>query len=464
MLKLILYLIVSLTLLSGCSTSRVLLSAQDAYKNYDLDEANTNIKKFIQNNPGQRNILIAHLELGSILLTQDKLLEARQAFRKADAIIKEQDLEPEISLSQEFNANFTNLNALTYRASSYDKLMVSTYLALINLKLNNQDASRAHLFNAFERQQDAVFFNANRIENAIEARENDKHKNIPAFSDAQQIEKIQSRYSELDEFTHYTNYINPFTEFLQAMYFLHCSAERNDFERSRVSFKRLEAITDNRYITQDLTRTTNAIAGKKLKPVTYVIFETGTAPSRGEIRISLPLFLVSENVTYFSVTFPKLKMNKQYQGQLNISIDQADFQTQLLCNMDAVVGTEFKNELPVVITKSIIAATSKAAVTHYAKKIGKKNDSRNFSLGDVLGVAGILYQSSTSHADLRTWSSLPKEFQYASFDTPTDRQVTLYTPSHQAVTLTINPGKANVIYVKCVNKNSPLQISQFTLN
>ncbi len=450
--------------LISCRTSPDLLAAQDAYKHNNLPQANANITRFIRDNPGEKNNLIAHLELGSILIAQNKFDQAKQAFQIADQIIKTQELEPDISLSKEALANISNLNALTYKATAYDKIMVSSYLALINLQQNNHDAARAHLFNAFERQKNAVHLNAEKIQKAIDAQSLQANQKIPAFLDTASQNKIKNHFKTLDEFHHYKNYINPFSEFLQALYFLHSNVEDNDYERARVSFNRLKDITPNTYISHDLLRAQNAIKSIPSQPTTYVIFETGTAPSRKETKIQLPLFLVSKDVSYYAVSFPNLNPNPNFQPQLNIQTGTQKHQTQIICDMDAVVATEFKNKLPITITKSIIAAASKAALTHYARKVGEKNEHQDFSAGQLLHLIGILYQSASNHADLRTWASLPKQFQYASFQTPATRQLTLQTPNHQPVTLSINQGHTNVIYVKCINNGAPLQITQFKLN
>ena len=65
----------------------------------------------------------------------------------------------------------------------------------------------------------------------------------------------------------------------------------SDLERARKSFERvLGMIGENKFIRQDMETIDQIIAGEPFPEVTYVIFETGLAPEREQIRVDLPLF------------------------------------------------------------------------------------------------------------------------------------------------------------------------------
>ncbi len=51
------------------------------------------------------------------------------------------------------------------------------------------------------------------------------------------------------------------------------------------------------------------LAGQPVTPTTYVIFETGVAPVREQIRIDIPLFIAgSRDVPYLGAAFPVLRL------------------------------------------------------------------------------------------------------------------------------------------------------------
>jgi hypothetical protein len=129
--------------------------------------------------------------------------------------------------------------------------------------------------------------------------------------------------------------------------------------------------------------------------------------------------------------------------------------------MDSIIGLDFKNELPQVITRTLIAAASKATA-------GYAINHASYEADDALGwVARLLtagYQAAVNIADLRTWTTLPKEFQYCRVPTPADRKIELTVPpASQRIVVNLLPGTVNVVYVKSVGPTSPTLVSQFIL-
>jgi len=69
-----------------------------------------------------------------------------------------------------------------------------------------------------------------------------------------------------------------------------------------------------------------------------------------------------------------------------------------------------------------------------------------------------------NQADLGTWTTLPKEFQFCRIPTPADRKIELDPPYLGRKTpVVIDEGVVNVVWVKSVNRNSPLSVMQFKL-
>jgi len=128
--------------------------------------------------------------------------------------------------------------------------------------------------------------------------------------------------------------------------------------------------------------------------------------------------------------------------------------------MDSVVAQEFENELPIIITRTLISAGSKA-LAQYALYEATKDSG---SLGTFLIIAGTIYQAAMNQADLRTWITLPKQFQIARLPTPEDRRLALL-PEGGGGKLEVDlvPGLINVVYVKSNSAYDPPDVSQFVL-
>ena len=133
------------------------------------------------------------------------------------------------------------------------------------------------------------------------------------------------------------------------------AADGSDLERARKSFERVSAfLGDNDYIKQDLAAAEDAVNGKPLVPTTYIIFETGSAPVRDQIRIDIPTFW--PQLPYLGAAFPRLEFQNNYIPSLTVTADGTNtMSTALLASMDSVIGLDFKNELPTIITKTLIS-------------------------------------------------------------------------------------------------------------
>lgn len=219
-------------------------------------------------------------------------------------------------------------------------------------------------------------------------------------------------------------------------------------------------ISDNKFVQDDLADVERALGGEPIPPSTYVIFETGEAPLRKQINIHLPLFLVGvKEVTYVAAAFPKLEFQPNYLSSLQVVSGENNDTTIVLANMDSVIARDFKNELPLIITKTLIATAAKAAAIYGAKEGLKKSD-----YAWIADVVGGIWQAAAAQADLRTWTTLPKEFQFCRLATPADRKIELTAPGYPYPTsVTIDDGTVNVLWVKSVNPNSPLVVLQFKL-
>lgn len=415
--------------------------------------------------------IVFRLEEGSAWRAAEEYNESNNAFNVASQKIAEYDAKAEIRLAESFAANFTNLTYLPYVGYAYDRVMLHTYKALNEMALGTMDNARVELNRALEAQRDAVRANAELIEAAQKASKESAQKAAKRDSDVYNAERAQkdakfnnnvtAAYRYLNQYRAYADYVNPFTVYLDGLYFMAQSTGLSDLERARKSFERAKGMVNySEFIEADIAMVNRAIAGQALEPTTYVIFETGMAPSREETRIDIPLFIVSREVPYVGVAFPKLKFNGSYIRRLTVRGGGEIQETKLVCSMDSVVAQEFENELPAIITRTLISAGTKAAAQYGLYEATKDSG----TLGTLVIIAGTIYQAAMNQADLRTWITLPKQFQLARLPTPEDRQLRIIPQgSPGTIDLDLQPGIINVVYVKSNSATDPPDISQFVL-
>ena len=136
--------------------------------------------------------------------------------------------------------------------------------------------------------------------------------------------------------------------------------------------------------------------------------------------------------------------------------------------MDAIVAQDFKNELPVIIAKTIASSVTKGVAAYFANQAANQQSDW---LGFLTQLGTMAYQASVNIADTRTWTTLPKEFQICCFPTPPDGKIEVMTGTGARIMVSLIPANQsksgqnglNVVYVKSIAIGTPLLISQFIL-
>lgn len=458
-------------LATGCATYQQQNSGNSAeWQRGNLTNAVAAITEKANKNANGKDAIIWRLEQGAELRANGQYDDSNKAFDMAQDMIDDYAQKAKVSVSHEAGALLSNQAELPYEGRAYDGIMLNTYEALNYLALGEPDKARPELIRAYQRQQDAVEENKKRIEKLQD--EAASNTNNATIQKAQQDPKfqaaIQSDYTYLDNLKPYADYVNPFTVYLDGLYFMADAADTSDLDRAHKSFERVSTLLgDNDYIKQDLTAVDDLLNGKPPIPTTYVIFETGCAPVRGQIRIDIPTFW--PELPYLGAAFPTLKIQNNYIASLTIATDATNMTTTLLSSMDSVVGRNFKNELPAIITKTLISTAIKATATHFAWEATrhKRADGTldNGGIAGALVLAGAsIYQVAVNISDTRTWTTLPKEFQFCRFQTPPDRKIELDTPDgSQKIPVTIEDGTINIVYVKSIDSGTPLLVTQMKL-
>lgn len=400
---------------------------------------------------------------------------ALAAFDQAEARVNKYEDEAKTKVGSEFGALLTNQASLPYRGRAYDKVMMNTYKALTYLQLGEKDKARVELNRALQRQRDAVAENEKRIAAAQDAAEkaargelkdesgkSASYDSKKALDDPRTGPSLQAALdASLAPMKPYGDYVNPFAVFLDGLFFSVLGETGDDWERGRKSFERVAAIVpENTYLRADVDAAARAAEGQAPAGVTYVIFETGAAPRRTETRVDIPTFLVTSKLAYVGAAFPKLAFNGDYYGSLSILADGQNHATATLASMDSVIANDFKNEWPTIVTKTLITAATKAIISATVQK--QVEDQGGAFAGLLAGVVMGGINAATSVADTRTWTSLPKEFQYARLATPASRELTVAAGPNQQ-TIKLSEGTVNVVYVKSASVNAPLLVTQFAL-
>jgi len=173
----------------------------------------------------------------------------------------------------------------------------------------------------------------------------------------------------------------------------------------------------------------------------WVIFENGMGPIKEEFRVDLPLFVAKENVKYIGFALPRLQFRSKAYSYLTVKAADKSYQTKTVADMDRVIQTEFKKDFKAILTRAIISTTAKA-VAQYA--LDRQGDSK----AKLASVLVAVYSFATTAADVRIWTTLPKNFQVARLPIPPDRKLSIEPPGGAPLKIEIPACRNALIYIR----------------
>jgi len=460
------FIFIILLFLGGCVSSHYdrTENFQFLWKIGDLNKAGREAARLSQEGP-KRDRLLYYLEEGAVERMQG---DRRGSISALNNAAMEYDrwfgthLRTETRLSEEFLSTLGSAELKPYKSRIYERVMLRTYQAHNYLLDGDRGRARAEIFKTRQAIDDSKDLWKLELEAAREdakKRKVDLGKTLSNKSGehalVQEREKIRSLVP-----ANLPRFINPAALYLEALYFLHGATQREDYAKAEYSLRQLVSIfPDNQWIREDYQL---AKSGRQESvSFTYVFFETGRAPVRMERRFDLPLFFFSatSRIPYLGIAFPTLHTNDQYLADLEVfssSNRSEKMGTELLADMDAIVAQEFDQYFDIELAKAITGTIAKGGLQYLATDAVR---SENELTRAVVGAgAGILAQLST-RADLRSWSTLPKQIRFCKIPTPQDQKLTLRgTGTTLSTEVNVPKSPINLVWVRSISAFTPLRI------
>ena len=267
--------------------------------------------------------VLFNLDAGTIVRCTGDIGEANSRLDDADSLVGDYEQWPTVSISEETVAALTNARSTAYRGKMSDLVMLNTYRAINHLELGHNNGARSMLIRAAFVQNDIAQKYAAELAKAQDEPAKEKQQNSDQFDTDKSVaatnQQMQEQNQDLLNIKAYANYVNPFCDYMQGMYFLGAALDQSDKERAATAFKRAASMEPtNAYIKEDIADAESEANGRKLPPLTYVIFETGTAPETRQIAITLPLFLANKQVPTVSLNFPYMKTHGDFVPAISV--------------------------------------------------------------------------------------------------------------------------------------------------
>ncbi len=404
----IISLLILTQVVSGCSAMRSydkeLSKTVTLVANNQVDDAIRNIDS---NNEKTNQDLLYFLEKGELLRLKNQYPESIATWLQADRKINEWEQGAKIkarSFLENTGSILVNDKTRTYEGHDYEKVLLSTRLALDYLLSGDWDSARTEIKKTHERE--AIIEDIKGLEASTIASES-SNKNIQTtFKDLKGYpvhtldspEAIALKNSYQSAFSHY---LAGFVYEALNEPSLAAPGYRKAIEL-RPNIKELENGLAN-LETRMKTRTPNTT------DVLFVV-ESGVAPSLTSAMIPLPVFV--GNIGVIPISFPILKSDATNTTlPLTTIIDNTqNVPLTAITSVDAMSRRALRDDMPGIILRGTLRAAAKAA-----SQQALMNQRGALALaGIALNIANIVTES----ADERTWRTLPSSISVARVSIP----------------------------------------------
>ncbi|MBV6271535.1 hypothetical protein KVP09_01190 [Alcaligenaceae bacterium CGII-47] len=169
-----------------------------------------------------------------------------------------------------------------------------------------------------------------------------------------------------------------------------------------------------------------------LKNKAIILYEDGIGPGLEEFRIDLPLFIVTDKVTYTGIALPQFVPGRSAFGGLKVGSGKTQQETATLTDLNELAGLEFDAAYKGVVAKAVISTVIK---TTAQAVINNQIDQQKVDplVGALLKLGTGAAQYALTKADVRAWANLPNTIQMVVVDRPKDGVLTLVSALGQPI-------------------------------
>jgi uncharacterized protein len=440
--------VLSLPLISGCNSMQERLqSFNERFEAADFNSAADSAKKHFdknRKNPDNDDLLWV-IQAAAAKRSFKDYNSSTKYFDKAEDYLKFYDLR--WSGGDQVAAMAINDTVIPYQGQQYDRVMVNTYKALNFMAQGNFDLARVEFNRAIDRQRRTKEVFEKEIRQEKEKLDKSQYGSLAksTLSDPKLGQALHDKYPEIDEYQAYSNYVNPFVTYLASVYFNGTGqpSEARDLLKETTGL-----VPENQSIAQEFTETEKLLASNgTFKNTVWVIFENGVGPIREEFRIDLPIFIATNRVFYAGIALPKLKYRDAAVSSLQIDSDGTIYNTSVVCNMDRVIHSEFKRDFDAALFRAVVSTTAKV-IAQYALT------SQGSSGANLLAIGVAAYSFMTNDADIRIWTALPKDFQFARLPKPQNNILKITPANCQTFDIQLPNCNNVLVYIKIVQRNA----------
>jgi hypothetical protein len=390
--------VVAALVLSGCVTSPThdskVSSSLAVAKQGGIDEAIKQLEAQTEGN--NKNDFLLNLEKAELMRIGNRYADSQVAFEVADVKVREWEETVKSNASKvagQVGALFLGDNSRDYEGQDYEKVMLTTRMALNRINLGDLDTSRIDIKRTHEREAVIAEFRAKEM---AEAEKEASEKGVTSTSKELNGYPVET-LNDPEVLKLKNGYQNALSHYLAGFVY---EALNEPGLASPGYRKAIELRPDLPVLEDGLKGLDQRTSFRRKKGVTDVLFvvEAGNAPARQSQKIAFPV-PTGRGLVTVSFAFPVIYPDKTPPVVNTIQLGNQSLPTALIADFNVMARRALKDELPGIQLRAATRAIVK----------GVAQDQINQRLGPLAGLAANLAVAVTeSPADDRMWRNLPE--------------------------------------------------------
>lgn len=420
------FLFVSFLLLQGCSAftsyRNRIEGPLERFESGDLEGSYEDLEKRGRKGTARLAYL---LEAATVLHTKGDLEGSNRVFSASETLIRSYEERAVISLSDTASKGASlvlNEQTIPYEGEPFEKVLVHSYKALNFLFLGQIDSARVEIRRSFARQQE----NRQKHEREIAALEEEARDRRMQTSGL--LREAHAQYDELGFASAGAGnpYEDPFAYYLSALIY----EFNGEFNDAYIDLKRAQELRPGvPCVENDLLRTAKLsglseayrdwserlgrqarFLNREAEAELFVFLQCGMGPRKEEVRLVLPV----PEAGLVTVALPRYgRVASRFEkAALYDSDGRLLGETAVLTDVETLAIRNLEDRMPVLVLKQVLRAAAKGFMAATAADQG----------GAAAALAVNLFNLVSEQADLRCWTTLPRDLQVARIPVPTGRR------------------------------------------
>lgn len=360
-----------------------------------------------QTEGANKNDLLLNLEKGELMRIGSRYQESLSAFEVADVKVNEWEAAAKSNpakLMGQVGALLMGDNSRDYEGQDYEKVMLTTRMAMNRVSLGDLDTARVDIKRTHEREAVIAAFRAKETE-AAEKEAKDKGVKPGAKElDGYPVETL----NDPEVLKLKNGFQNAWSHYMAGFVY----EALNEPSLAAPGYRKaIELRPDLPVLEDGLRGLDKRTSFRRQKGATDVLFivESGNAPARSSQKFMLPVPTGNGLITV-AMAFPVIHPDKDAQNIDQLNLGSLSLPTALITDFNVMARKALKDELPGIQLRSALRAIGK----------GVLQDQANKQLGPLAGLIGNVVAAATEpESDDRMWRALPgRVFIARSFVTP----------------------------------------------